>query len=453
MKTNTQITLALTVLSLALLSALSAQDKAPKDWPTDPSQLRLDVALNQPVMLADQKNTAYLRVGLKGFALKDVEQRAPINIAVVIDKSGSMSGEKIKKAREAAIMALKRLNSRDIVSVITYDSTVNVLIPATKFSDRERIFRKIRNVNAGGNTALFAGVSKGAAEIRKFLNEEYVNRIVLLSDGLANVGPSSPAALGDLGGSLVKESISVTTIGLGTGYNEDLMTKLAYKSDGNHYFAEEAAELAHVFDKEFGSALSVVAQEVRTEIKCAPGIRPVRLLGRQGEISGQSAVVFINQIYSEHEKFIMLEIEVPPTEKGQTRKVASVSVRYDNLKTHTGDKLSSSIEAKFSNSQALVEERTNGRVMVDVVELIAIERNKMALRLRDEGKVEEARKTLIDNTRYLGENASRFKSKKLEAYSQHNYTDSQNLDEEGWSRQRKSMREQQFQRTQQQIQN
>ena len=101
-------------------------------------------------------------------------------------------------------------------------------MPATKVSDKKTIFRAIRQIRADGSTALFGGVSKGAKEIRKFLSHKRVNRMVLLSDGLANVGPQSPSELGDLGSSLIEDGISVTTIGLGLGYNEDLMTKLGF---------------------------------------------------------------------------------------------------------------------------------------------------------------------------------------------------------------------------------
>jgi Ca-activated chloride channel family protein len=414
------------------------------------SQLRLDVAMDKSILLADSKQTAYLRVGLTGCALDVEQERAPVNIALVIDKSGSMGGEKIEKAKEAAIMAICRLNYNDIISVVTYDSTVNVLIPATKVSDKENIFQTIRSINANGSTALFAGVSKGAEEMRKFLTSNRVNRMVLLSDGLANVGPQSPAELGRLGASLIKEGISVTTIGLGTGYNEDLMTQLAYKSDGSHYFAEQASDLAGVFDSDFGRALSVVAQEVEVQIICAPGIRPVRLLGRQGQINGQIISVFINQLYSEHEKFILLEVEVPPTDEHQTRQIAAVNVKYDNMKTHTTDRLSSEIEVNFSRLKDLIEKRTNDNVMVDVVELIATERNELAMQLRDKGKIDEARKALKSNYEYLSSNAALYNSPRLKKYAIENEQDSMNLDEENYKKQRKIMRESQFQRATQQ---
>jgi len=408
------------------------------------NQLRLEAVLGQPVMLADKKQVAYLQVGLTGFKLPCQRDRAPVNIAIVIDKSGSMSGDKIAKAKEAAIMAIGRLNPNDIISVVTYDTNVNVLVPATKVADKERIFSQIRAIRADGSTALYGGVSKGAREMKKFLACNRVNRLILLSDGLANVGPQTPTELGRLGDSLIKDGISVTTIGVGLGYNEDLMTQLAYKSDGSHYFAENANDLAAVFDSEFGNALSVVAQEIQIKIKCSPDIRPVRLLGREGKINGQNVEVFINQLYSEHEKFIMLEVEVPATAKDTNRKIAEVDVSYGNLKTHTTDKLKRKVEAAFSNSKGLIEQRANRKVMANVIELIATERNELALELRDKGRTQEACRLLSTNEAYLNDNFARYKSPKLKKYAEQQKEDRDNMDAQNWHRQRKIMREIQF---------
>src|SRR4029450_1790476 len=101
----------------------------------------------------------------------------------------------------------------------------------------------------------------GAAAVRKFLDRQRVNRIILLSDGQANVGPSSPGDLGNLGASLIKEGISVTTLGLGLDYNEDLMTQLARRSDGNHYFIENSSDLARRFGYEVDYDIFVCALE------------------------------------------------------------------------------------------------------------------------------------------------------------------------------------------------
>jgi len=414
-------------------------------------QVRLNVALGRPVMLADQKQTAHLKVGLTGFELEEGDGRAPLNVAIVLDKSGSMSGEKIQKAKEAAIMALRRLNSDDIVSVVAYDDSVRVVVPATKLLDRDAIEREIRKIHAGGSTALFAGVSKGAAEVRKFLSEDRVNRIVLLSDGLANVGPSSPAELGDLGESLVKDGISVTTIGLGLGYNEDLMTKLAFKSDGGHYFAEETADLARVYKAEFGDALSVVAKEVLIRIRCARGIRPVKVLNREADITGQDVVVMINQVYSEQEKYVILEVEVPATAPGKVRDLAVVDVSYANLQTKTTDEIRSKVEVAFTDSERLVEEKTDKVAMADIVEQIATDRNFTAMKLRDQGKIEEAKALLFGNAAYLNDMGNKYNSQRLLDYGVDNDGDGNNLDDANWARQRKDMQSRQIYNMNQQL--
>ena len=167
--------------------------------PAQAREVRLDVALGTPVVEAGKSQRAFLRVALTGFEIDRPSERPPVNAAIVLDKSGSMSGEKIQRAREAAIMALDSLSEGDYVSVVTYDGTVRVVVPATEVSRRYWIADAIRTINAGGSTALFAGVSKGAGEVRKYLARQRVNRVILLSDGLANVGPSTPGELGRLG--------------------------------------------------------------------------------------------------------------------------------------------------------------------------------------------------------------------------------------------------------------
>jgi len=407
-------------------------------------QVTLNVALAKPFLLADQKQMTHLKVGLTGFQLKGDGDRTPVNVAIVIDKSGSMSGEKIKKAKEAARMAVDRLSGRDIVSIIAYDHTVQVLVPATKATEKKAIYAAIERLTSGGNTALFAGVSKGAQELRKFLDKERANRIVLLSDGLANVGPSSPDELGNLGASLIKEGISVSTIGLGLGYNEDLMHKLAVRSDGNHAFVKEPADLARIFKHEFGDVLSVVAQEVVVKIKIDHGIRPVRVLGRKADIDGQTITTTLNQIYSEQEKYILIEVEVPAGEEKSTRDVASVELSYLNMQTKTTDRLSSAIGVRFTKSKEKVVAEANNDVQVAAVTQVAIANNIVATELRDKGKVKEAKKAFVANGEYLRRNSTVLDSERLRVRADENDAAGKNVDDVNWKAQRKLNRDQQY---------
>ncbi len=431
-----------TITTILTLAALGLANLA------NAGSVIVDAKTGNPVLKAGEKQTTFIKVGLTGKKWTRPEaDRAPVNVAIVLDKSGSMAGDKIRQAREAAKLAVKRLTSEDIVSVIAYDSSVKVLVPATKARDKAAIYREIDAIRSGGNTALFAGVAKGSEEIRKFIEKERVNRIILLSDGLANVGPSSPAALGGLGGSLAKENISVSTIGLGSGYNEDLMYELADRSDGQHHFAESPAELAGIFDRELGDVLSVVAQEIRIEIRCSDRVRPVRILGRKGEITGQSVFVPLTQVYSEDEQYVILEVEVQPGQAGRRNNLATVSVSYFDLENEQASSASETLAVGFVKTMDEVVKKANADVMAAGLSQIATGNNFLAMQLRDQGKIEEAKQVLSDNGAFCEVNGNLWGCAGLVEYGRQNDIDASNLDKIDWRYQKKVMRDQQFYNT------
>lgn len=423
---------------LALVSVLSIIAASP--GAVLAGQPSLSVATGHPLVLADQRSTSYLKVALTGQSLDSSAQRTGVNVAIVIDRSGSMSGQKIQQAREAAVLAVNRLSRNDIVSVVTYDHLVNVVVPATKLTDPSSVINAIRQIQTGGNTALFAGVAKGADEVRKFRDAGWVNRVVLISDGLANVGPSSPSTLGELGASLIREGISVTTIGLGGGYNEDLMSQLARQSDGNHYYAERASDLRTVFSHEFGDLTSVVAKDLRIQIDCGEGVRPVRVLGRDAWITGSRVTAKLSQLYAAQEKYVMLEIELPARSVGQSIDVASVTVDYLDLASRDRQQLVARRSVRTTYSTTDVSRESDARVMEDATLLVATEQNKLAVTLRDQGKMKEAKRILLDNVSSLKDAAVRYKSKKLKDYGARNTDDADNLAGPQWKSQRKKMR-------------
>lgn len=430
------------IISLLVVSALLTTTGA------SARTIELQVNLGTPVMEAGKIQKTFLKVGLRGFDLPIESDRASVNLAIVLDRSGSMAGEKLARAKEAAIMAIGLLNSRDIVSMVTYDSVVNVVVPATKVTDKQSIYAAIRNIRDGGRTALFAGISKGAAEVRKFLDKTRVNRVILLSDGLANIGPSTPSELGQLGASLGKEGISVTTIGLGLGYNEDLMTQLAGMSDGHHAFVQNSADLSRIFAAEFNTALTVVANQLTIIIKCANTIRPIRVLGRNAQIIGQNVHVNLNQLSSNQEKFVILEVEIPAGVAGETRDLASVDVSYLDLRAKVTDSLHGSVSVNFSKKREDVVRAVNQPVMDSAAEQVLNQVSKEAVVLRDAGKLEAAKDYLrrsIGSLKKSMSSSGAASSPRFKALEEEVYQDADELDDnKKWPEKRKSMRQRQF---------
>lgn len=422
--------------------------------PAHAKLVTVGVDMSHPVIPANQTTTAYVEISLTGATMPRTLERPPVNLAIVLDKSGSMSGAKIQEARNAAIAAVNMLAPDDIVSIVTYDSTVSVIVPATKASDRAAIIGAIQQIQPGGSTALFGGVSKGAHEVRKFFQANRVNRIILLSDGLANQGPSSPAELGALGRSLGSEGITVSTIGLGLDYNEDLMTQLALNSDGNHMFAENATDVARAFQRELGDALSVVAQDIEIEFVCGTGVRPVRVLGRDAEISGNRMRMSMNQLYAEQKKFIVLEVEVPATESSVNRAIGRARVNFTDMQTQ--DETAQIIDKSVLASANLmdVDKSQNSDIMASVVYMQALENNRRALALRDAGEKEEAKKVLESNVVLLEGAATKYDSDQLKDYAVSNDFQVEQFDqpEAEFKRTRKIIRKEQHEiQTQQKV--
>ena len=409
-------------------------------------QVDVSVAVSNPVVPAGMTTTTYVQISMTGLPAPERMKRVPVNLAIVLDKSGSMQGSKIHEAKAAARNAVSLLHPDDIVSIVTYDNTVQVLVPATKASDYQAIYAAIDGIQAGGSTALFGGVSKGAYEVRKFKDTNRVNRIILLSDGLANQGPSTPGELGALGRSLGSEGIAVSTIGLGLDYNEDLMTQLAMNSDGNHMFAESPDDVTRAFAAELGDVLSVVAQEVDIEFVCKPGVRPVRVLGRDAEITGQRVRLSLNQLYNEQTKFVLVEVEVPSTAVGSSRAIGDANIRYTDMFTRSTTTEEYPVSVVGGATPEAVELNLDKKIMTSVIHMQGVENNKRALELRDKGQVEEAKKVLDANTFFLEENAVKLDSPILKDYGISNREQIELFDEDdaSFKRSRKMIKEEQY---------
>ena len=360
-------------------------------------QIQVRSELSSPIILEGTPETNYLKVSLSGQNI-DSKKRVPINLAIVIDKSGSMSGQRIEKAREAAILAVNMLNENDTLSIVAYDSEARVIVPATKVDNRLRIIGLINeNIYAEGGTALFAGLSKGIKQVENQLTKDKVNRIILLSDGQANIGPSSVDELSQLAIIAAKKNIAITTLGIGSDYNELLMSSIASYSDGNHVFVNNSADLENVFVHEFTDLMSAIAQDVVITIQLKNGVKPVRLLGRDGVIKGNEITVKMNQLFSNQEKYVLLEVIPDKGKVGQEKTLAQVGLKYDNLLENKTENETQEVRISYTKDKKMVDDAIHHDVVVETeLQKVALE-NEKALELYNQGKRDEAQQLLREN--------------------------------------------------------
>ena len=417
------------------------------------SEVTVEAELGQSVLSSAKAGHVYLRLNLKALAAAKEARRAPVNIALVLDRSGSMQGARIAAAKEAAKMALARLGRDDTIAVVSFSSGVEVMQGATHLADQSALKAKIEAMRADGQTALYAGVVEGGREVKKFLEPNRINRVILMSDGQANVGPASPKELAELGRELGGKGITVTTIGLGLDYNEDLMQRLAAASDGNHAFAENPADLVKFFNSEFGDALSVAAQDLIITIEVKSGFTPRRVLNREGSISGQRITLKLNHLQTDTDRSIVVELDTAAGRSEGDADVANVTVDYLDLDSSARRSASAQLGARFSPNDADVEASLNKSVTAQVTAQIATEQNEKAVELRDAGDVAGAKKLLQDNAKFL--NFSRQKLTSgiapappataaiLDEQEKQNRAEADSLVGEQWDKTRKMMRTEQ----------
>ncbi len=353
--------------------------------------LRLKLEPDRGFVLSGSPQEVVVKIDLTAAGHKKKAKRTPLNLAVVLDRSGSMTGAKLEKARQAAMGLVDQLAPGDFFSLIAYSDRAEVLVPAQVPEDKEAVKSRISRICAGGSTALYAGVELGAKELQKHLADRRINRVILLSDGLANIGPSSTQDLRQLGHALSERGISVTTIGVGDDYNEDLMAGLAEASDANYYYVKDTERLPEIFAKELGALVAVAAREVRIEIICPKGVKPIGLIGRPEVFSGQKASVQLSQLALEQNRYLFLRCLVNEPQP----EIAVVNVRYaDELNSGTEQSLSGRATVRYTEDEAVAAKSERADVVAQKELMLTALAKDVALADADSGRYQRAAQTL-----------------------------------------------------------
>jgi len=261
----------------------------------------------------------------------DVERRTrpPLNLAVVLDRSGSMSGEKLDNAKLAARELVGALTERDRISVVSYGSDVDVPLPSVvaDADGRALAFRAIDAIVDDGGTNLSGGLEQGRDQALPHHQAGAVSRVVLISDGLANEGITDPTALAALAAASAERGVSVTTIGVGLDFDERLMTRLAVAGTGNYYFVEHADELRSLFADELGKIGNTVATEVVLEVNPAPGVDVREAFGYELHRLGNLVRVSLADLHAGETRKVVLRLGVYAPEAGGID-IASLQLGY-----------------------------------------------------------------------------------------------------------------------------
>ena len=355
-RTTGFLALAVGLLLVAAVLGLPNLTHAPPPAPTPPTPVAEPMPPPKPVEPAQKPGSLsltgrlshpYLAQGTSDvYASLEVSavdvpgaKRTPVNLAVVIDRSGSMSGAKIENARRAANHLVDLLGDDDQLSIVHYGTDVDVL-PArlATAENKARMHRFINAIEDNGGTNIGDGLAVGAKQIATHLAEYRVNRLLLLSDGQPTVGITSSTGLVDTVRHIRDRGISVTSLGVGADFNEDLMQRLADVGGGSYGFISNASAMATLFEKDLEQAGTMVARTVNLTFQVPAGVQFVEVYGRPVSRVGDTVSVALPDFSARQVERLVVHFTATPSVRSGSLDVAAFTLGYtDLLSDHAAD--------------------------------------------------------------------------------------------------------------------
>ena len=332
----------------------------------------------------------------------EVELKRPtLNIGLVIDRSGSMSGQKIEYVRQAACYAVQQLLPTDRVSVVIYDDQIETLVPSTLAVDKAGITRKIQRIHSRNMTALHAGWEQGGSEVTQHLNPEHLNRVILLSDGLANVGETNLDAIASHVRSLAQRGVSTTTMGVGNDYDEKLLEAMANSGDGNYYYIESPQQLPTIFQSELQGLMATVGTTVSLGIEPQAGVEVAEVFNEL-EVNRKGRYQLTNLIIGNPIE-VVVRLHIPAIT--QATDLCYFRLAWNDPQKPERQKIRVALQLPVVSSAQLDEFPINLEVQEQVVFMMAARAKKEAVRLVERGEYEAATR-LLQEIRQLVLNTS-----------------------------------------------
>ncbi|MDI1449181.1 VWA domain-containing protein [Polyangium sp. 6x1] len=371
------------------------------------STVMIDGRMGHPKILKNQRGETFLMLEARANGGDRGQATPQVNLSIVIDRSGSMKGTRLRNAINAAIGAVERLHDGDMVSVVTFDTRTEVVVPAVVIgpSTRGSVVSSISGITLGGDTCISCGIETAMSEMSRS-SDGRISRMIVLSDGDANHGLKDVPGFRSLAQRARDRAIGISTVGVDVDYNEKILSAIAVESNGRHYFVENDAALARVFEGEAEALTQAVASGAEIDIDLAPGVELDRVFDRSFRRSGNRITVPLGTFSSGDVKTVLVKLRVPAGLNGELA-VASVDMHYKDLVKNEDGRCSGKlgvevVDTNASDLDAVVAGRVNRSETASALE--------EANRLFEQGKVAEARRRIESREQDLRDSAAKAKT-------------------------------------------
>jgi Ca-activated chloride channel family protein len=323
----------------------------------------------------------------------------PKRLALVVDRSGSMDGQPLTEALRCVTHIADCMTPADALSVVVYDDKVNVLLPLATVTNPTRIRQAVANVTSGGMTDLFAGWEAGAKQLEGGVAST-ISRVILLSDGQANHGLCEQAEIEKLCSALLARGISTTTVGLGNGFNEDLMIAMARAGGGQQYYGQTADDLFDSFDEEFQLLQALCLRQLDLKLIPAPGviIEPLGLVKTNPDGSYR-----LSDLAWGAESWLLLRLHISPSAIGDSRDLLAASLQAHTLDGQINTAQATMLSLPVVDAAAFATQSPDQTVQDRLLEVEFAQASQNLRVLVQQGDLQMARKLLNDLEQRFGQ--------------------------------------------------
>ena len=382
-----------------MTAALAISAPSPASAAGEP--LKGQVELSQETLLANGKRSVYVRLSLEGIDPSPERRtsRPPLNLSLVLDRSGSMADEgKMNYLKRASKLAIGSLDSADTLSVVEYDDQISLMWPARTGTDTRELSALIDRLEPRGSTNLAGGMMRGVEEAGRVLSATHgetrtITRVILMSDGLANTGITAPGEISRLVADARRKGIRISAMGLGRDYDEDLMQAIAENGGGRYYYIEQPSQMARIFQDELGSLFETCARDISLEFIASVGVRNVEIVGYDEARQGTTIRHGLEDVYAGEKRSILLRLDVDAPASG-TLDLGRLALRYRAAASGESSSFAHKLGVSISSDASAVTRSQNRSVTAEAALAESDRVQKEQVRLYQQGRHEEARRNL-----------------------------------------------------------
>lgn len=400
-------------IAFALLLALGAFASATTSAKAAQA-LEAKVSYDQPVIRKGETTTIHMMIEVHSprSAWPGIAERPPVNLALVLDRSGSMEDKgKLEYAKRAAKLMVDLLDPRDRVAIVEYDDRINVLWPSAPVENAREIHRRIDSLTSRGSTNLTGGMMRGVDEALDHYDAGDLTRVVLLSDGLANQGVTEPYEIARLVRQARRDGARISTIGLGLDYDENLMQAIAENGAGNYHYVEHPSQIARIFEEELSTLVRTTARDIKLRLNRSGALRDVEVISIEADAKDD---VSLGDMFAGESQTVMLRYEVSATD-AESLALGELDVAF--VDARTGEEVSVTLPLSVTTSadDTTISQARNDDVSVEAALFEAEKTHLEAVAAYEAGDTQKAEGMLADLSGRVANLASEMDDARLTA--------------------------------------